>query len=558
MTTGTTVLMPGERFLAEAIHRYGITHVFFVPYIATPSLAALEALGVRRVSTHSELAAAYMADGYARAAGRPGICFAQAVGAINLAAGLRDAFLAGSPVIAITGGPHPDSRYRHLYQQIEDLAMFDPVTKFNARVDKPERLPDLLLQAFRAATAGAPGPVHLELPGRAGEGIQGGALDLTIEERFSRYPAYRTAPEPEAVRAAAVALAAARRPVIVAGGGVVASGAARELVELAERFAIPVATSLNGKETIPDDHPLCLGLVGSYGRWCANEVVAAADMVFFIGSRAGGMVTDHWQAPPPGTPVIQLDIDPVEIGRNYPVMVGLAGDAQVTLRHLLAMLEPPPDRREWLAHAQAQVHAWRAAIEPMATSDAVPIRPERLCHELSAWLPPDGVIVADTGHIAQWTGTLLGLRQPGQRFIRCAGTLGWGLPGAIGVKRALPDRPVVCVTGDGGLYYHLSELETAARLGINVVVVVNDNAGLSQTKPGYDAAHGGGPYRTHETWQYRPTDFAAVAEALGCLGLRVERPAELRGALAHAVAAGRPAVIDVITDVAALPFRPWR
>ena len=188
---------------------------------------------------------------------------AQTVGAANLAAGLRDAYLAGSPVIAITGGRQPETTYRHVYQEIEDLPMFNAVTKFNAQVDKVERLPDLLRQAFRAATSGAPGPVHLEMRGSHGHVVEEeGDLELIVEAPFLQYPAFRPEPEGERVREAARVLTGAQRPVIVAGGGVTASQAASEVVELAERLSIPVATSLNGKGTIPDDHPLSVGVIG--------------------------------------------------------------------------------------------------------------------------------------------------------------------------------------------------------------------------------------------------------------------------------------------------------
>jgi acetolactate synthase-1/2/3 large subunit len=186
------------------------------------------------------------------------------------------------------------------------------------------------------------------------------------------------------------------------------------------------------------------------------------------------------------------------------------------------------------------------------------MRPERLCKAISAWLPPDAVLVSDTGHSAIWTGTMVGLRGPQQRYIRCAGTLGWGFPASLGVKCALPDRPVLCFTGDGGFYYHLTELETAARLGINVVVLVNNNSALGQSRRDFDAAYGGEQStKAAEMWVYRNTNFAAAAEVMGCLGLRVERPSEIRPALATAFAAKRPAVIDVVTEMEALPPGPW-
>ncbi len=328
-------LMTGSRYFAEAMEAYGVSHVFLVPTILTPALAALEGK-ITRVTAHSEKAAVYMADGYARVAHRPGICMAQTIGAANLAAGLRDPFLACAPVIAISAGRFPRTKHKHVYQEIEDYPLFAPLTKFNAQVDLPQRLPDLLRQAFRAATTGCPAPVHLEIGGNFGQAIEAEAeLDGVFEPHFGRYPAFRSQAEPERVRAAARLLAEAQRPVIVAGGGVTASGAQAEVVALAEKLGIPVATSLNAKGAIPENHRLAVGVVGLYSRPCANQVVSQADLVFYVGSRTGSQVTNSWQVPPPGTRVIQLDIEPAELGRNYPNLVSLCGDAQAVLRQLL-------------------------------------------------------------------------------------------------------------------------------------------------------------------------------------------------------------------------------
>lgn len=485
---------------------------------------------------------------------------AQAVGALNQAAGLREPLLAASPVVSITGGPEPGSRYRFLYQQVEDLPAFDPVTKLNVRIERSDRVPDLVRQAFRVATSGTPGPVHLELPGRLGEAFDATTQDeASGEPRFASYPPYRPLADSDAMADAVARLRAAERPVIVAGGGVRASSAGTEVVALAEAIGIPVATSLNGKDSILDQHPLALGLVGSYGRWSANEAVADADVVMFVGSRAGGMTTDNWRAPRPGTAVIQLDIEPATVGLNYPVTVGLVGDARETLRAMLAMTRPEPGlHKPWQQRCRERTEAWRDEVETQSASAATPIRPERLCRDLQEWLPSDGVVVADTGHIAQWSGALLGLTKPDQRYLRCAGTLGWAVPGAIGVKCAMPDRPVVCLTGDGGIYYHVAELETAARQGINVIVVINNNGGLIQTKPDYDLAHAEPGYRREELWEYRDVDFAAIARQFGCEGIRVRHPDELPEAMDRARGTGRPTVVDVMTDPAAFPPRVWR
>jgi acetolactate synthase-1/2/3 large subunit len=547
----------GAQLFAEMVRGYGLQAVFFVPTILYPALAAMEGWGLKRVMTHGEKAAAYMADGYARAARRPGIAMAQMVGAANLAAGLKDAFLYGAPVIAITGGPEPQHRHRGVYQEADDRALFVPLTKWQARVDRVDRLPDLLRQAFRVAVAGLPGPVHLELRGHMGQVLEEEAdLDLVIEEAFATYPPFRPVAEPERLRAALEALYRAERPVIVADAGVIVSDAGAEVVALAERLRIPVATSLDAKEIIPATHPLAIGVAGTYSRWCANRLLREADLVFFIGSTTASQVTAHWQCPPLGTRTIQLHIAPEEIGRNYAAPLGLCGDPKATLQALLALADEGPPRTSWLSRAEQMVAEWRAEQAPRRQSDARPMRPERLCWELGAWLPPDAVLVSDTGHAGIWTGTMVDLQHPTQRYLRAAGSLGWGLPAALGVKCALPARPVVCFTGDGGLYYHLAELETAVRYGLAVVVVVNNNRALSQEIWSINAAYGGDHAgRGAEMWMFEDVDLARVAERLGCLGLRVEHPAEVRPALDAALAAGRPAVVDVVTDVAAVADR---
>jgi len=555
----TMPTITGSRFFAQAMQAYGVTHIFFVPTMLLPALAEMEDMNIRRVMTHGEKAAAYMADGYARASRRPGICMAQNVGAANLAAGLRDAYMACSPVIAITGGPDSESRYRYLYQEVEDFSMFDPVTKFNARIDKLSRLPDLLREAFRVATAGAPGPVHLEMRGSHGQVIEEeGDLDLIFEEQYKQYPAFRPEPEMERIREAAAALTKAQRPVIVAGGGVTSSQAQQEVVQLAEMLSIPVATSLNGKGTISDDHPLSVGVVGTYSRWCANRAVAEADLVFFIGSHTGSQVTNNWKIPRAGTPVIQMDISPADLGRNYPNVVSLLGDAKVTLRRLIDALKPMEPRTGWVRRVQQLVSEWRNEVAPLRDSNAVPMRPERICKEITEFLPSNAVVVSDTGHSGIWTGAMIDLKKPGQRYIRCAGSLGWAFPASLGIKCALPDTPVLCFTGDGGFYYHLAELETAARFGINAVIVVNDNRSLNQETRLFDAAYGGQQRgRAREMWVFEDIDLARVAEAMGCFSVRVEQPSDLKPALERAFASGKPAVIDAVSDIKALAPRGW-
>ena len=551
--------MTGGRFLAETMRGYGVSHAFFVPAIVRSALVEMEDVGIRRIITHGEKAAAYMADGYARASNRPGVCMAQSVGAANLAAGLQDAYLGLSPVIAITGHRPLSHQYRNSYQEIEHSRPFASVTKYSVVVDSVDQLPPLLRQAFREATSGATAPVHLDFQGIQGDEIVDTESDLSvvIENTFTQRPAFRPEPESERVREAAQLLSQARRPIIVAGGGVTASDAQAEVVQLAEMLSIPVATSLNAKGTIAEDHPLAVGVCGAYSRWCANRAVSEADLVLFIGSHTGSQVTLDWRIPAVGTPVIQIDIDPSELGRSYPTEVALQGDAKATVRRLTEVLEPIGPRSEWTDRVQEIVRQWREEVDPLVNSDAVPILPERLCKELTEYLPSDAVLVADTGHAGIWTGSMVDLKHPGQSYLRAAGSLGWGFPAALGAKCALPDRPVICFTGDGGFWYHIGELETASRYGIPAIIVVNDNHSLNQDRRGDERAYEGRAGNSDEIWQFQDIDLARLAEATGCLGIRVDDPNQIQSAIEQAVASGRPAVVDVKTDMDGIAPAPW-
>jgi acetolactate synthase I/II/III large subunit len=558
MQLGHNRRMTGAQCLADMLKGYGVTHVFHVPAVLRTTFAEMERrdTGIKRLHVHGEKAAAYMADGYARASGKPGICMAQVIGALNLAAGLRDAWLAHSPVIAMTGGREPKSKFRHVYQEVDDVPAFEPVTKFNATIDDVARFPDMVRQAFRVATSGTPGPVHLQFRGNEGQiDAEEAEMEPLVEQQFARVPAFRPQPDEASVRATLKLLEESARPVIVAGGGVRASGAQAELVALAEALAIPVATSLNGKDSIAGNHPLSAGVVGTYSRESANRVVNAADLVCFIGSQTGGMTTHFWAVPKIGTPTIQIDIDPEAIGRNYPFEAAVNGDAKVTLAMMLKMANRTSAgrRQAWIAETQKICGAWRSKYQPALETDALPIRPERLCHELSQHVPDDAIVVVDTGHAGMWMGGMFDLKSPRQSYLRSAGHLGWAFPAGLGAKCACPDRPVVTFTGDAGFWYHIAEIETAARWNIAAVTVVNNNGGGNQSKRGFDRVYGGQQTeKAREMWTFSKVNFARIAEDMGALGIRVEQASAFPAALAQALAADRPAIIDVVTDIEAL------
>jgi acetolactate synthase-1/2/3 large subunit len=414
----------------------------------------------------------------------------------------------------------------------------------------------MVRQAFRVAVSGMPGPVHLQFRGNEGQiDVEEADIEPLVEPLFARVPPFRPEPNTESVLTALKVLQDAARPVIVAGGGVRASGAGPELIALAERLAIPVATSLNGKECIPGTHPLSVGVVGTYSRESANRVVAQADVVCFIGTETGSMTTNFWAVPKIGVAAVQIDIEPESLGRNYPLKAAVLGDAKVTLARMLTHVNEASSgrRKAWVEHAQGICREYREKYASLLTSDAVPVRPERLCADLTQYVPEDAIVVVDTGHAGMWMGGMYDLRSPSQSFMRSAGHLGWAFPAGTGAKAACPDRPVVVFTGDAGFYYHLAEIETAARWNIASVTVVNNNRSGNQSKRGFDRAYGGQQTeRGKELWTYTDVNFAKVAETMGALGLRVEKPAEFVPALHKAIEAKRPAVIDVATDIDAI------
>lgn len=557
--------MSGGKFLAETMHGYGVSHFFFMPVIVADAMPEMERLGITRVMAHSEKPAAYMADGYARASRSVAFCGAQSVGANNLAAGLQDAYLASSPVVALTGRLPQELQDRWAYQEVDHTSPFSAVTKYSSRVNSTDQLPMFLRQAIREATTGTPGPAHLDLAGIAGGDISTGEadLDVVIEEQFTSLPPFRPEPDSASVNAALGELSRAARPVIVAGGGVTSSDARKELIALAERLNIPVATALNAKAMFPADHPLAVGVPGAYSRACANQVLAEADLVFFVGSHTGGQVTNDWKLPRAGTRVLQLDINAVELGRSFPISVGLQADVRAGLQKMLdtsgevGTASDEQQRATWIGRTQQLVGDWKASVDDLWNSDDEPMRTERLCKELTELLPSDSILLSDTGHSGIWTGTMIDFKSPDQSFIRCAGSLGWAFPAAFGAKAAAPDRPVITFAGDGALWYHFMELDTGVRYGLNTVTVVNNNASLNQERGLNERNYGGPLPGSDELWKLTETDFAAMSEQMGGFGITVTKPGDFEGALDQALNAGKPAVIDVKTNIDSIAPAAW-
>jgi len=551
--------MNGAEWLARALAGTGMSHVFFVESVMRRTLLQLDDLGVRPVLAHSEKAAAYMADGYARVLGRPGVCMAQSVGAANLASGLQDAWLGRSPVIALTGHKEPSFQHRNSYQEIAHAPLFAAVTKFSSPVYATSELPRLLRLAWRSALADTARPTHLDFNGLQGDVIELGQTGEppTLESEARAMPVHRPLADERDLECAAAILAGCRRVAIVAGDGAAVSGAGPEVLALAEALAAPVATTLGARGIIPTTHRLSAGVAGSYSAPPANRIVCGAELVVFIGCDTGDQVTLNWRVPPIDTKIVQIEADPVEIGRSYPNTIGIVGDPKASLAKLVQIIGRPVRDRGFAEEAARIVADWRQSMQPLVENNAAPIAVERLCAEITRALPADGILVADTGYSGIWTGTMVDLNGAGQKYLRAAGSLGWSFPASLGAQCAAGPRKVLCFTGDGGFYYHLAELESAHRCNIPVTVVVNNNSGFGQNLTGVNRIAGNRPGRGEELIRFGPTDFTAVARSFGVRGIRVENPSEIAPALQQALAADEPVLVDVVTALEPRAPEAW-
>lgn len=541
--------MKGYQFLADTFKEYGVTSIFYMESMLENMTLELRKQGVKCVLAHSENAAGYMADGYARCSGRPGVCMAQSIGAANLAGGIYDAALANSPVIAITGKKPGVLQYTGAYQEAEHRLLFEGITKFNAEMTDPNQLPFLIRRLFKDAVTGKPGPVHLDLQNNCGITSEFADIEEVAgaETAYGAYPAHRPAADAEGIRKACEAMDRAKKPVLIAGRGAVVSGAREELYRLAKKADIPVITTLEGKTAIDESDPLWAGVIGGYGMKAANDIASRADLAIFAGTQASDQTTNGWTSPPRNIQVIQIDIDPRELAMKYPNAIGLCGDARVVLGQLLSAVKEIK-RPEWRNETAGEIGRALAEYKAFTESETKVITPEKLCAEVTKALPDDAVLFSDTGNSAIWSAIMIRMKAT-QRYYRAAGSLGWSFPASLGGKCALPDKPVFCFCGDGAFYYHLSEMETAVRNGISTVTVINNNGGLVQVRELLDVVYQGEPSKSkEECYRFGGVDLSKVAEAMGCWSRRVTDAKDILPAILEAAESERPAIVEVITS----------
>ena len=543
----------GAQAMVQMLRLHGVSHVFGL--CGDTSLPFYDALarhgdGIRHVLTRDERSAAYMADGYARVTGRVGVCEGPSGGGgPYLLPGLVEANESSIPVLAITTDVAVGSRGRFTLTELDQRAMFRPVTKWNAVLDRAVDIPRTVRSAFAQMTTGRPGSSHLCLPYdvQLGEVDQ---ADLWADETFGVYPSRRVGPDPDAVRAAARLIRDCPSRLFICGGGVVISGASGSLQRLAERIGAAVATTISGQGSIGDEHPLAVGVVGSNGGTpYTRRLVDAADLVIFVGCRAGSVTTERWRHPAPGgAKVLHVDIDPVTTATNYRADVSLVGDAALVIDALLGELGdcgPHPDSRLTAAAIRRELQAKRAEFLRYAEVRDQ-ITPERIVHEMQALLADDAVVVADAGTPCPYFSGYFDWKRPGRQFIsnRAHGALGYSLSAAIGAQFGRPDKKVVAVMGDGSFGFTAGELETAVRHRLPITFVVISNASYGWIKAGQRSGFG----ERYFSVDFSRTDHAAVARAFGVRTWSAHAVDDLRGALSAALAHDGPTLVDVVTQ----------
>lgn len=558
-------MMTGAEAAVRMLQRHGVRHVFgLCGDTSLPFYDALARLdhGIDHILTRDERHAAYMADAYARLTGRVGVCEGPSGGgATYILPGVIEANESSIAMVSITSDVPVTGRGRYPLTELDQKALFRPLTKWNTVVDHVGQIPHVFRTAFRAATTGRPGATHIGLP----YDLQKQTFDADIwaQGEHGQFPAFRTAPSPDLVAAAAEVILAARRPVFVCGGGAIISGAMAELAALAQLLDAPVASTVSGHGVIPDDHPLAVGVVGANGGVDqTREVVASADTVIFVGCRAGSTTTEHGEVPGRDVPIVHIDIDPMVVGANYRVEAGLVGDARLCLSTLLAEIARRLENMPRSTGAAERLAAMRAAkrtkFARLAGSTDRPIRPERVLAALQAALPRDAVIVADPGTPCPYFSGYYDFNTAGRRFItnRAHGALGFSLPAAIGASYGAPGAKVVAVMGDGSFGFAVGELETIVRKQLPITMIVFSNASYGWIKASQKSGYG----QRYFSVDFGRSDHARIAQAFGVKSFTVADPNDLDAVVRAALAHDGPTLIDVIAqplEDCAVPVSRW-
>jgi len=558
--------MTGAQTLVAELERLGVEVIFGL--CGDTSLPLYEAFAdsttIRHVLTRDERCASFMADAYARLSGRVGVCEGPSGGgATYILPGVAEANDSSVPLVCFTSDIAIGDRGRGTLTELDQQALFTPVTKRAFAPTTSAQLAQVTLEAFREATSGSLGACHIGLPFDTLSGEAGRTETTGRDVAGDRYPSAPLAPDPDDVRRAADLLLQSRRPLIVAGAGAVRSGAWDEVAALARALGAPVATSICGKGSIAETDPLALGVIGSNGGLpYRHDIVRTADLVFYVGSGTGSVTTEKWTLPDRQTTILQLDTNAAIIGRNYGTAAGLPCDARLGLAALVDELarrgaggrgdriDPDAIETARLAHMER--------VRPLFESDERPIRPERLLSALFAALPTNAVVIADPGTPCPYLSAYWRVPRAGRWFAspRAFGALGYALPAVVGASFAKPDAGrIVGMMGDGSFGISAGELETLVRLDVPVTLIVCNNAAYGWIKAGQKSRRS-----RYFSVDFLQSDHAAIARAYGMPARRVEDPGELDDAMREAVASSGPFLLDVVTqplEDAHAPVSKW-
>ncbi|MEM9222498.1 MAG: thiamine pyrophosphate-binding protein [Pseudomonadota bacterium] len=558
-----TNALTGAEAMVRMLQAYDVSTIFGLCGDTTlPFYDALARLDhdISHILTRDERHAAYMADGYARVTGKPGVCEGPSGGgATYILPGVVEANESSVPVLAITTDVATTSRGKYPLTELDQVALFRPLTKWNASLDDASRLPATIRAAFKAMTTGRPGAVHLALPFDTQKGVVDHA-EIYADPRHTRFPAEPSAADPADIEAAADALTKAGQAVIICGGGPVIAGAFDSLARLAKLLDCPVATTVSGQGAISETDPQALGVVGSNGGDPATRaVVDDADVVLFVGCRAGSVTTERWRSPPRSAQILHIDSDPMVIGANYRTDVAIVADARLALDALAAAVEARAPKGQGGAARAAT--AWQEKLkkfQKLAESEEAPIRPERVVDCLMRHLDEDAIIVADPGTPCPYFSAHYRWRRAGRQFItnRAHGALGYALGAAMGAHTGRPSVKTVAVMGDGSFGFACGEFETMVRHKMPVTSIVFSNAVYGWIKAGQNAGFGQRFYNV----DFGRTDHAAVAAAFGVKSFRVEDPQNLDSAVRAALDHDGPSLVDIVSQPlheAAAPVSEW-
>jgi acetolactate synthase-1/2/3 large subunit len=548
--------MQGARALVNVLAGSGVKHVFGLP--GDTGMALYDALHsarhvIEHVMTRDERSAAFMADVYARVSGRLGVCEGPSGGgATYILPGVAEAQGSAIPLLCLTSDTPVDQQGRGVLTELDQESLFRPVTKWNTRVGSAATMAEAARRAIRMATAGRPGATHLSLPTDVLEGETPDTSVFGVPE-FGSAPAARIIPDQSLIERAAAELAAATRPVIVAGGGVLTSGAWSELTSLAESLNIPVATSINGKGSIAETSDVAIGVVGGNGaRPYANSCLADADLVLYVGSRTDSTTTCHWTLPPvrSARSVIQVDVEPFEVGNNFPLVVGLVGDAKLTLAAVVEAIARPgavaARNKPRIAHLLEERRRYWNEVDRQAAERTQPIKPAHVVRAMRAALDDGTIIVADPGTPTPFLSAQYELRRAGRTTVipRAHGGLGYAIPGVVGAWYAGGGRRVVGMTGDGSFGMSVGELETVTRLGLPIVIIQCSNGTFGWIKELQHLYHEDRYFGV----DFNPVDYAAIARGFGFRADQVTDPDDVERAVRNAVDDGRPYFLDIVTE----------